>query len=287
MEQQTQVIIGHSEIHAIIRNAQVAMWDTEVDGATMPYMIADIDPQEVYERFVSLLPASDPISEHYRTCQSCKRAILQCGNWVAVNYDGSLDPIMFPDVEIDPEFHNEWTDLLFGMRQLIAMSDDNQDVRQVRGVLRRPTDGGQFPVYMRKMDETELHFDVFITPVAPVSARTLCKLNDQAFQQISQLITNPGVNGVNLAGLINEADESETLWGKKTDLAVRAAALVYESVDEHCHTASAKYNLMLASCLYSEGLKDFPIELMRAMSEFEETGDADHMFEIIRGLNLQ
>lgn len=274
--------VGHSELHAIIRNAQVAMWNTGDEPAALAYMVVDLEPSEIYQQFLNLLPDSE-IANHYRNCRTCERAIKQCGNWVVVNYDGTLDSVMFPAIEIDDEFRNEWVNLMIGMTDYITTEPDTLYPRRVRGLLCRPTDGGQMPTFMRMLPDDQLHFDVFMTPPTAVTARTLCKLKQLGYETVEALLASPGFNYENIVGIMDTFEKEYPGYDFRTRPAFEAASHVLHAMDVYCKTNQARYNLMVAASPFAEGLKDFPIHILHHLDEFEKDGD---LIKLIRWLQL-
>lgn len=273
--------IGPDELHAIIQHAQYAVWDTSESGIELPYYRVAVPGDAVLHHFYTLLP-DDPRAEHYRRCQTCARAIREMGNWVLVNYDGSVDSVLFPNIELPVEFRNGWTDLLQGMNDFITLDDGY--TRPIAFKVCRPLDGASYPKVARA-DERH-HFGVFTTPRQLVSARTLVKQQDRMYNKARKIIACEGFHAVNIAGLLEINGEDHT-YSESVFRAINAASIVLWNMDEYAKDDEPKRNnIVTHACAFEEGLADFPDALLDILTAFEETPDYERLVNNLKKAGL-
>lgn len=282
--------VGPSEIHALIQHAQFAMWDTDEPGVEIPYCRVKIPGKEILHQFYRLLPQTEE-AEHYRRCKTCARAIESMGDWVVANYDGSLDSVLFPSIDIPTEFQNEWTELLAKMNKFITerVSEDDLDDGQVHEPLPiyatvcRPLDGASYPKSAR--NDAREHFGVFTTPRQPQTARTLCKLNDHMFSLAKRVKSSKGFTSVNIAGLI-EMHGADHEFTQDNYTAINAASLVLWNAETYGTSEVTRNNILTVACGFDEGLARFPVVLLDILDAFEETNDYDVLIKNLKVNNL-
>lgn len=282
--------VGPTEIHALIQHAQYAMWDTDEPSIEIPYCRVKIPGKEILHQFYRLLPQTEE-AEHYRRCHTCARAIESMGDWVVANYDGSLDSVMFPSIDIPTEFQNEWTDLLAKMNKFITerASEDELEDNQVYEPLPiyatvcRPLDGAGYPKSARNDDRE--HFGVFTTPRQPQSARTLCKLNDRMFAIAKKVIASKGFTSVNIAGLI-EMQGVDHEFTQANYNAINAASLVLWNAETYGTSDVTRNNILTVACGFEEGLANFPLVLLDILDAFEKHSDYDILIKSLKANGL-
>jgi len=282
--------VGPSEIHALIQHAQFAMWDTNDSGVEIPYCRVKIPGKEILHQFLRLLPQTEE-AEHYRRCQTCARAIESMGDWVVANFDGTLDSVLFPAIDIPKEFENEWTELLTKMNRFITQrvsEDELSDGREYQSLpiyatVCRPLDGASYPKSARNSDLQ--HFGVFTTPRQPQSARTLCKLNDRMFAQAKRVIASKGFNSVNIAGLV-EMQGMDHEFTQSVYMAINAASIVLWNVETHGIDDVTRGNILTVACGFAEGLANFPPILLDILDAFEDHGDYEVLIKSIKANGL-
>lgn len=265
-------VIGMPEIHAMIQHAQFSMFDTEDPHANVPFMQVDVAPKAIWDLMLSIMPRGEDY-DHYRKCSTCREAVLTMGNWVVVNFDGSLDSVLFPAIEIPEEYENEWTRWIRAMNYHVTMDSRTEDSRVVTCGITRPLDGAHLPKSAR-VDTERLHFGVFATPRQLLSARTLVKRTVKAFTLADDILNCRGFNSENIAGLIHAHGE-DVEYTQKVYVALNAAAQVLYSIDEFADTPVKKANIINVACGYEDGLANFPAGLLPAMAQFESDGDYD------------
>lgn len=283
-EQNKITSVGPDELHAIIMQGQMAMWDTDEEGIQLPYCTVGVDTKAILHYFYTLLPDTEE-AEHYRRCQTCARSILLAGNWVVANYDGTLDSVMFPSCEFPDEFKNQWTELLEKMNTFITRrvtADNMSDTavpRLITGTVRRPMDGGTYPRFTRGDDRR--HFNVFVTPRQLVSSRTLCKINDKVFALAKLFKASEGFTAINIAGLL-ELQGNEHNFSHDVFNAINAASIVLWNVETYGDEKERRDNILTLACAFPEGLRDFPVGLLDILDSFEETNDYDKLLADLR-----
>jgi len=266
--------IGINEIHAMIQHAQYSMFDTEDPTATVPFMQVDVSPKAIWKLLLDIMPRGEAY-EHHRKCHTCRDAVLSMGNWVVVNFDGSLDSVLFPALEVPPEYQNEWTRWVAAVNYHITNDSNTEQPRVVTCGITRPLDGAHLPKSARKDTERQ-HFGVFATPRQLDSARTLVKRTVRAFTLAEEILGCKGFNSENIAGLLHAHGE-DVDYKVRPYKALNSASLVLWNIDQYADCRSKVETVVNVACGYEDGLANFPAEILPALTQFESDGDYDNL----------